>query len=168
MELLNNFGFEPILFIAQIVNILIVFFVLKKFLFKPLVKTLEDRKHKISEGLHFAEEAEKRLQEATEKEEQILRKAQDFAKKMLDETKTEQAKMLKEAEASTQALVNKMLKDAREQISFETTQAEKKLSMNISKLAVQFLQTAVKELFGPQEQEIIMKNALTKLKKKAN
>jgi F-type H+-transporting ATPase subunit b len=43
MELLKNFGFEPVLFLAQVVNFLVIFLVMKKFLYAPLVKMLEER-----------------------------------------------------------------------------------------------------------------------------
>ena len=43
MEILNNFGFQPTLFIAQIVNFLILAYVFKRFLYKPILKTLKDR-----------------------------------------------------------------------------------------------------------------------------
>ena len=76
MEILNNFGFEPILFFAQIVNFLIIYLVLKKFLYKPLLKVLNDRKHKIEEGLKSAEESNRLLKETIDKEQEILKNAQ--------------------------------------------------------------------------------------------
>ena len=82
MEILNNFGFEPILFFAQIVNFLIIYLVLKKFLYKPLLKVLNDRKHKIEEGLKSAEESNRLLKETIDKEQEILKNAQLDAKKV--------------------------------------------------------------------------------------
>lgn len=168
MEILGNFGFEPILFLAQIVNFLIIFFLLKRFLYKPMVKMLDERKKTIADGLKFAEEADKKLQETIEKEETILKKAQQEARKLIEETKVEQEEFMRKTEESAHLRVEKMLQDAREQINFETAEAEKRLSAQVSRLAVQFLQQAVGDLFGSQEQEMIMKNALKKLQKKAD
>lgn len=168
MQILNQFGFEPILFLAQIVNFLIILYVMKKFLYKPMLKILEDRKHKIAEGLRHAEEADKKLQETVQKEEEILQKAQGEARKMIEEARAEREEMLQQAENSTKAKIDSMLHEAREQIHFETNQAEKRLTSQVSRLALTFLEQAVKDLFGPQEQELIMKNAMKKMKKKAD
>lgn len=168
MEILKNFGFEPILFIAQIINFLIIVYLLKRFLYKPVINMLEERQKKIAEGIKSSEEAEKKLQETIQKEETIIRKAQEEARKLIDDAKIEQAQMMQRAEEATQAKIDKMLQKAREQITFETAQTEKRLEAHISRLAVDFLQKSVQGLFGPKEQEMIMKNALQKIKKKVD
>jgi F-type H+-transporting ATPase subunit b len=166
MQILNNFGFEWTLFAAQIVNFLVIFFLLKKFLYKPMLKMLDDRKHTIAQGLKHAEEADKRLQETIEKEEKVLRTAQEEAKRMIDEAKMQQASIMQNTEEQTKARVETMLQEAREQIEFETTKVEKRLTAHVSRLAIQFLQQSSQELFGPTEQEAIIKNAVKKLKDK--
>lgn len=164
MEILNNFGFEPILFVAQIVNFLVIYLVLKKFLYKPILRLLDERKKKISDGLKNAEEAEKRLLEATEKEEKILKKAQTDAKKMMttviEESENQRALML----AETKKQVEEMIKDARDQIENDTAIAAKKLESQVSKIAIEFLEKSTNNLFDDNEQEIIMKKAIKKIK----
>lgn len=168
MQILDTFGFEPILFLAQIVNFLIIFFLLKRFLYQPMLKILEDRKRTISDGLRHAEEADKRLQETIEKEEKILKKAQEEARKLIEEAKQQQVQIMQETEEKTKARLEEMLRDARQQITFETTQVEKRLTTHVSALAIQFLQHSAQELFGSEEQDLVMKNAIKKLKKKVD
>lgn len=164
MEILNNFGFEPILFAAQIVNFLIIFFVLKKFLYKPVLKQLDERKKKIAEGLNQAEESARILEETTKKEAEILRKAQTEAKKLLDESREQREIMLLQSTEETKKQVAKMIADARDQIKFETDEASKKLEIQVSKLAVEYLEKSLKGLFSDKEQEAVMKNAMNKMK----
>lgn len=164
MEILNNFGFEPILFVAQIVNFLIIFWVLKRFMYKPVLKLLDERKKKIEDGLKHAEEAEKRLTESIQKEEEMLKKAQSEAKKMISEANIAREKMLKDAEVDTKEQIAKMLAEARSQIQDEASAASKKLEVQVSKLAIEFLKKSTKDLFGEKEQDIIVKSALKKLK----
>jgi F-type H+-transporting ATPase subunit b len=165
MEILNNFGFEPILFFAQIVNFLIIFFVLKKFLYKPVLRLLKERRDKIAEGLRQADEAAKLLEQTLQKEEKILKEAQEKARQLIVDAKSETEEMLKNSEIETKKKVDEMLKEARAQIIYETGIAEKRLESNISKLAVAFLEKSLKGFFGQKEQEILMKDAIKKLKK---
>ena len=56
MELLKDFGFDPILLTAQIINFLIVLVVLKKFMYKPVLDMLKKRENDIKKGIkpqHF-------------------------------------------------------------------------------------------------------------------
>ncbi len=94
-----------------------------------------------------------------------MRDAQEKAKKLIDEAKTQSDEMLKKSEEDTRKKVDQMLLEARDQIKYETGIAEKRLEVNIGKLAVAFLEKSISGLFGQKEQEVIMKQALKKLKK---
>ncbi len=166
MEILFNFGFEPILFFGQIVNFVVIYIILKKYMYKPLLKTIESRRNKISKGLKDAEEAEQRLADATQKEERVLKSAHERAKKIVDEAKIENDKILTEAEENARKKAESILEEAKAQIAHETSQAEKRLELKVSNLAVSFLENSLKGLFGTKEQEAIMKNALIKMKGK--
>src|ERR1035437_2709692 len=85
MEILKNFGFDPILLVAQIVNFLIILFLLKKFLYKPVLDMLKKRKDDIEKGVKDAEEGRLTLEKALEEEKKILRIAQEQSKKIIDD-----------------------------------------------------------------------------------
>lgn len=162
MELIKNFGLDLVLLAAQIVNFLIILYILRKFLYKPILKTLEKRKLLIKEGLDKTEEVRIRLEETIEKEKRILKTAQEQAKIILEEAKKESLELHRIAEDETKIKADRMLLVAREQISFETKEAEKRLTLQVSRLAIDFLQKATEELFSKKDQELVMKNVLKK------
>ncbi len=61
-----------------------------------------------------------------------------------------------------------MLQDARQQITSETGEAERRLTKNISELAITYLERSVAELFTESEQEVIMNKAVKSLRKKVD
>lgn len=168
MNLLEQFGVDYILLAAQIVNFLIVFYVLKKFLYKPILTMLKNREKTISDGLKQAEEARILLEQSAEKERAILKKAQAEAKQLLEETRQQRDEILKKAEESARKQTEAMLAEAKAQIAYETQEAEKRLTGHISQLAVTFLQKSVADLFSEADQEAIMKKALKRMNDKAN
>src|SRR5581483_10771761 len=87
MELFRDFGFEPTLFFAQIINFLILAYVFKRFLYKPILKVLKDREHKIKQGLKDADQAAADRQNAEAERERIIKQAGVEAEKILTETK---------------------------------------------------------------------------------
>lgn len=164
MEVLQQFGVDWFLLGAQIINFLIVFIILKKFLYKPILTTLKNREATIKKGLEEAKEARLLLEQAEEKEKKLLQKAQAESKKLIDEARNEREAMITKAENDTRIKTEKMLQDAKEQISEEVKQAEKRLSANITTLAVHVLEKSVADLFSEEEQETVMKRAIKKLK----
>ncbi|CAN5210808.1 F0F1 ATP synthase subunit B [soil metagenome] len=165
MEVLGKFGINPVLLVAQIVNFLIILFVIKKYALKPILQMLKNREKTITEGLQQAEEARKLLEETSEKERDILRKAQTEAKQLLDEAKKHREDVLHEAEMKTKAQTDKMLLEAKEQITIETRNAEKRLSGHISELAITLLEKSSQELFTGKEQNLVVDRAIKTLKK---
>ena len=168
MELINNFGIEPRLLAAQVVNFLIVLIILRKFLYKPILDTLKKRKDKIADGLKMAEEARVGLEKLVQDEKNILKNAQDEGKKLIDDARKEASEMIKQAEELTKIKAQRLLEDARSQIALETKEAANKLEQKISILTVAFIQKSITSLFSKDDQKIVMKNVLSKLKKKTN
>jgi F-type H+-transporting ATPase subunit b len=168
MEIVEHFGINWVLLSAQIVNFLIIFYILKRFAYKPILALLKNRELTIKKGLDDAEEARKLLEQATEKERDMLKKAQSETRKLLEEAKKERAEVLKNAEVHAKQQADAILKEAKEQIAFETQEAEKRLSSHVSQLAIQFLEKSLSELFTTEDQEKIMDRAIRKMKEKVN
>lgn len=162
------FGINPILLGAQIVNFLIVFYILKRFALKPILAMLKNREKTIREGLEQADEARKLLEETTEKEKAVLRKAHLEAKALLEEAKKQREFLLSETESKTKEQADRILQEAREQIIFETKEAEKRLVGHISTLAVDIIRRSSSELFTQKDQTAVIENAVKNLKKKTN
>ena len=68
MDALQTFGLQPYLFVAQVVNFLIIAYVLWRFLLKPMMTGLKLRKDKIAQGLADADRARRTLAEANREE----------------------------------------------------------------------------------------------------
>ncbi len=168
MEILKNFGVNPLLLIAQAVNFLIILYVLKRFLYKPILEVIKKRESSIKEGLKQAEEARILMEKTAAREREVIKRAQEESRKLLEETKKQRDEVLKATEVSAQKRAEQILNEAKKQITFETSKAQKELSMRVSGLAVEFLQKSVAELFSKEDQEVIIKEAITKIKKRVD
>lgn len=168
MEVLSKFGINPVLLVAQIVNFLIILFIVKKYALKPILQLLKNRQTTIKNGLQQAEDAQKLLESTAVKEREVLKKAHTQARELLDEAKKQGAEQLANSELKTHAQVEKMLSEARSQITLETEQAEKRLMGHISALAVKLIEKSSSELFTEKEQSLIMEKAVKNLKKNVN
>jgi len=94
-DLLGGFGINAVAFLSQLVSFGIVFFILWRWAFPAILKTLNRRQAVIQEGIENAERARRELDEATERAEQIMREARRHAQETF-----EQAAKGAEAEAN--------------------------------------------------------------------
>lgn len=103
LSILGNIGFDWKLALANLVNFLIIYYLLKKFAFEPIGKIIKERKNKIEEGIEMAkkaeiglstsqEEAEKIILSAKHKSNNIVAKAHEQAKALLEHANIQSAK----------------------------------------------------------------------------
>jgi len=104
-SVLDTFGVNWPDFISQVILFLIVYFILSKFAFGPIIKMLEERRRRIEEGQANAEKIKKQLEEAEMRYQEILRKANDQAQKLIEEAR-------ESSEASRQKQLQQAVKDA--------------------------------------------------------
>ena len=72
MEFIKDLGFNPLLLGGQIVNFLIIYFLLKRFAYKPILGLLKKREEDIKTGIKNAEEGKLVLEKALLDEKRIL------------------------------------------------------------------------------------------------
>lgn len=58
---IEKFGIDWKMMLAQLINFGIVFFILRAFAYKPILKLLDNRRKKIEDGLAFAEKSKSEL-----------------------------------------------------------------------------------------------------------
>src|SRR5882672_9485763 len=88
-----KFGLDWPHFIAQCVSFSILAAVLYKLGYKPVLAVLEERRHRIAEGLANAEKSKKELASTQAKTQQILSQASAQAGKMIEEARAAAAKV---------------------------------------------------------------------------
>lgn len=164
MEILNNFGFEPIFFLAQVVNFLILAFVFKKFLYKPILKTLKDRQKTIAKGLADAEAAGRDREAAEEQKNTIIKKAGKEAEEILDETKkaadTLREKILSETKSESEKIIN----EAKRQADLQMEDMERKAKKASLDNSIALLEKVMDKMFTKDEREKILQRSIKTLK----
>ena len=164
MEILNQFGFDLKLFAAQIVNFLVIAFVFKRFLYRPLLAVLNKRKTTIQKGLLDAEKAQKALEEAESKKDEILSKAGKEAERIINESKNQAASSRELMLEDTKKEIASMMEATKAQIELEKENFKKEAKNMSLELSRQILATTIENLFDKKEQETLIKKSLTKIK----
>ncbi len=168
MEIFKTFGLDITLTIAQIVNFLVILFILKKFLYKPLFKILKKREDLVKESVEKAEQSKKALAKAETQEKEIIKKAQTNATEIVKDAKEQGAEIIKKAQEEAKKQAATILKAAESQIEQEKTRAERELNKHVAQLAIELLKKSVGQIFTGKEQDEVVSRAVKELGKKPN
>lgn len=84
-DLLGGLGINLLAFLSQLISFGIVFFILWRWGFPAILRTLEKRQQVIREGVENAERARRDLQEAGERAEQVLLEARRQANETINQ-----------------------------------------------------------------------------------
>jgi F-type H+-transporting ATPase subunit b len=133
---MESLGLDWKILVAQILNFAVLYFVLKKILYKPLMKALDERNKKIRESVKKSEEIENRLQKIEEKELAILAKAREKAKtekqEIIELGNKEKEVIIESAKESAQKVTEKALERLKEK---EKEMADSVSDKQIEKIA---------------------------------
>lgn len=163
MEIFTNFGIQPVLLLAQIVNFLVILFVLKRFFYKPITKALDERKERIAESLKNADQIELRLKETEEKSVQILEKAQKEAQEILRSAKEDAQKMTDAANVDTKVQIEEALTAAKAQIEAQKEEMKQELENETVELVSAVVKKVLNRSLSAKEKQQLTSKSLSEL-----
>jgi F-type H+-transporting ATPase subunit b len=112
-------GINLNMFVAQLVNFIVVLLVLWRFAYKPLVKILDDRSKKIEESLKQSEAIEVRVKQLEIEQKQIIASAKGEAMQILETAKQDADARKQELLAAAKKEVEHVVAQGKEQLQAE-------------------------------------------------
>jgi len=164
MDTLGQFGLEPFLFIAQLVNFLIIGYVLWRFLLKPMLTSVRLRKDKIAQGLADAERARRALADANRERDVILGQAYSEAARVLETARAEAERVRTEATERARADAERVAVEIRARTALEVQAAEKDVESLALGLSGRILDHVVTSLFTQEEKAQIVARGLEQIR----
>jgi F-type H+-transporting ATPase subunit b len=122
--------------IAQVINFLILVWLLKKFLYKPVLEAIDEREHKIVARLKDAEAKEV---EAQKEQDEFVKKNKQFD--------IEKSWLMDKAIADTKIKKDALLEDARKEVDIIQARQQKSLQDMQENLKSNLVQKTQQEVF---------------------
>jgi len=154
-DMLTKLGIDWKLLIAQFVNFMILFLVLRAAAWKPLLLALEERRAKIKQGIDDANKAEDKLTSIESERQEIISKARSEALRIIEEAK-QKATMLKEEllQKANQEIEQQMI-EAKEQIQSERQASYQALKNDMALFVSQATGKIIKNLDIKNQEKLI-------------
>ncbi|MFD2563601.1 F0F1 ATP synthase subunit B [Aquimarina rubra] len=158
-KLINDFSFG--LFFWQILLFVGLLLLLRKFAWKPILDSVNNREEGIKNALESAEAARKEMQNLQADNERILNEARAERDGMLKEARQLKENMIADAKAEAQTEADKIVAQAQATIESEKKAAIADLKSQVAGLSVEIAEKVVrKELADKDKQLELVKSML--------
>ena len=155
-QFFDAFGVDVLKLAFQIVNFLLLLWLLNRFLFKPLMGRLDERKEKIEKGLEDAEAAARDRELARAEREAAVAEARREAQAMIARANKIAEDSRTEILADARAEAEKVTARAREEINAEKEKAMAELRASVAELALEAAGKLVRaEMSGATQKRLV-------------
>lgn len=142
--------------LVQIFNFLILFVILRAWVFNPIVDMLEKRRERIAQGLEDARVAEEAREKAEEEAEKILAQAQQDANKKVREATERAEEAAREVRAQAETDANEIRANASKEAELVQQEALRELRGQIASLAMAAAQKLIGEALDEKRQRSLI------------
>jgi len=142
-------GIDWQMLIFQIIGFVVLVWLMGKFVYPVLLKTIDARQAHIEAGSKAAEEAEKSAAEAKKKIDTLLKEARTEATEIVATAKDEATAMVETAEAKSKARAEQIVAQARDDLEKEVVAAKKALHNETLSLVAQATEKVVGKTVTP-------------------
>lgn len=156
-------GIDGKTLIIQIATFVLVFLLLKKYAFGPIVKTLDARYEKIESSLDKAEKLEEANQKAEAEVQKLLRQARTEAEEIIAKSRDEAGAIISDASNAAEAKAKKILADSLAKIDQQAEKTQEELKKQTLELVSQATAALLGEKVDAKKNEQLIKKALSEV-----
>jgi len=131
----------------------ILLFILGKFAWKPILKTLKDREDAIEESLNQAEKAREEMKQLKAHNEELLQQAKEERDAILKEARIIRDNIIEESRTKANQEYNRIIESAKESIHYEKMAAITELKNQIATLSIDIAEKILKEQLSDVENQ---------------
>ncbi len=160
MEVLGKLGFDWKVALANLVNFLLIYYLLRNVVFKKLGSAIKERREKIKEGLDDAEKAKTALIMANHEKEKILAEGHMEVKELLVEAEATKSSIIDSAKVEAEAEARKIKEDSMREIESLAERQAKEVKEKSVDLIISGMEKVLKSEIDAKKAEKIVKDLI--------
>lgn len=148
-----------------LIAFLIVFFVLKKYAWKPILNSLGERENSIAESLETAKRVKAEMAQLKSENEELMVKAREERSAMLKEARETKDRIINEAKEQAKIEASKVVAEAQQAIQAQKMAAITEVKNQVGRLVIEVSERVLrKELATQESQEAHIKGMVSEVK----
>lgn len=158
MELLAKLGVDWKLLLAQIANFAILLSVLTFFVYRPLLRVIDERRERIRKSMDDAGQIAHEKERLALAHEEALRAIDRECGALLERTKNDAERAKADILRATDLEAQAILARGREQLRTERAQSMRDMQKSLAAAILQVTENILEREFSPRDQERILTN----------
>jgi F-type H+-transporting ATPase subunit b len=159
----GQFGVDAPTFVAQLINFLIVLAVLWAFVYRPVVKMLDERKEKIEASMKKVEEIDARMTSVEAERDDILKTARKEAQEIAEQAHEAGTSRREEMLVSAKEEVRGVVEKAKKQLADERASMLVELRADIVDITVKAVESILVDQVDEKASQKLAKEMVEKL-----
>ncbi|MFH4963769.1 F0F1 ATP synthase subunit B [Gaetbulibacter sp. M235] len=147
-------GFSLGLFIWQAILFIALILLLKKFAWKPILDSVNDREEGIKNALDAAEKAKLEMQNLQADNQKLLKEARAERETMLKDARDMKNKMIEDAKDEAKSAAGKLIEQAQAAIETEKKAAIAELKAQVASLSIEIAEKVVREELSNKDKQV--------------
>jgi F-type H+-transporting ATPase subunit b len=156
---------NPGLIIWTTVTFVVLLFLLKKFAWKPILNSLDERENFIKDSLEKAEKAQVEAEELLKQNQANLAKAEEEAQKVINQGREYAEKLKSQLLEESKKEAKKMIDDASAEIQQKNKEAFNNLKAEIAGIAVDAAEKIIRENLDAEKQKKLVEKYIQDISK---
>lgn len=161
---LGSLGLNWKIFIAQLINFAVVIFVVRQFIYRPLLEAMHKRTKKIEQGIANAQEYEQKLKKWDSQQQLAREKIKTEMKKMYQTAENEALQTKAELFIAAKTEAQKILTRAKEELQEEKEKTLRETKNQAAELVAEAVAKIIKEKITTTKDEALISEKLKKIK----
>jgi F-type H+-transporting ATPase subunit b len=158
MEILSALGINWQLLIAQAINFAIILFVLARFVYRPILKVIDDRREATRKAMENVEVMQKEAREMEATRMEKLKKIDEEAGALMEAAKKDAEAQRKQLLEAAHAEADQVLAKGRKQLEQERAAVFQDAQETLSKVIMTMTQKILEREFSKDDQKRIVQN----------
>jgi F-type H+-transporting ATPase subunit b len=163
-EIARTFGVDWSALIAQTISFGIVCFLLYKFAYRRVLKTLSERRTEITEGLANAEKIKGELARTEANRQEVMKHADDQALRLIEDARAAAGKVQDTETKKALATAEHILAKAREAAVQDHARMLTELKREVARIVVHTTRTVTGKVLTPEDQRRITEETARSVK----
>lgn len=154
---------DPGLAIWTIITFLVLFALLAKFAWKPILAFLAVREEAIKTSLENAQTAKKELDRLQQESAQIIRKAHGEAESIVSKSWSDAEKVREEMKVKAKAEADAIVKESQRQIELETGRALRQIRSEVADLSIAIASKVIQRNVSKEDNSRLIEDTLKQI-----
>lgn len=160
LEILGKIGFDWRMALFSFINFLMVYYILKKFLFEKIVSSIEERQDKVKEGVENYEKAKTELAMAEKNAQKLIEEAKKDANKLVEKANLKAKEQGDLQKQKTIIDIEKLVAGAKVSIEAQKQDMKEEIKKETINLVIEATEKILSEKIDKEKNDKFVSNIL--------